>query len=84
MPISDIDYAIYCLNADKSATDDKLRIKAYDTATEALREKQEREAPCEYCGDTLNPQWRGEKFYRDIERYRYCPMCGRPLKGEDI
>ena len=64
-------------------------IEAIKTAISALR-AQEKE-PCEYCkvltpdmccGFTL-PSIHGDED-GDVVTITHCPMCGRPLKGENI
>lgn len=72
--------------------------EAIRLAVDALREKQEREKPCEYCEEARDLLFRqgacdsmcdhvyicGELLVCDYDTIEisYCPMCGRPLKGE--
>lgn len=53
----------------------------YQYALDALREKQERgdKEPCEYCKSGEYKQ-DGTRYMNDL--YRFCPACGRRLKGE--
>lgn len=48
----------------------KTDIEAMNIAISALREREERSKGCKQCEGLV-----------EINLYRYCPMCGRRLKG---
>ena len=61
-------------------TDMKFRYYAATVhALKALQEQEERSKGCEWC-DTLRARC---ALYDAIGETNFCPMCGRPLKGED-
>ena len=52
-----------------------------DVAISALQEREERIKGCKYCtGVVLNVVEGATAFEAG---FNFCPMCGRPLKGED-
>ncbi len=48
---------------------------AIDLAISALQEREERSKGCVYCNDVA--------IDIELPNANFCPMCGRPLKGED-
>lgn len=46
-----------------------------DVAISALQEREERSKGCVYCNDVA--------IDIELPNANFCPMCGRPLKGED-
>ena len=60
--------------------DNERLADALDLARDALR-GQEKE-PCEYCKRGWAPSGRSQAEYVSDDEYKYCPMCGRPLKQE--
>lgn len=54
---------------------------AFSDAISALQEREERIKGCKYCtGVVLNVVEGATAFEVG---FNFCPMCGRPLKGED-
>ena len=52
----------------------------YEEAIDALR-AQEKE-PCEYCESGYTSTGKSLAEYVSDDEYNFCPVCGRPLKGE--
>ena len=54
--------------------------KSLRIACNALR-AQEKE-PCEFCKSGYTSTGKSLAEYVSDDEYNFCPMCGRPLKGE--
>lgn len=64
------DYALICVL--------EKRKEFMMQSIEALQEREERSRGCEWCIGFC-PDVTGDPY----AEYRFCPMCGRPMKGAD-